>query len=128
MTVRNIARREFLRVGSLGVAGAAIPKWLAPLAALPMRASADHCIMLLLAGGPSQLDTWDMKPEAISEVRGPFRPISTNVDGIQISEIFPRMAKQADKFALVRSVHSRTKPLHNLGCQEIQTGRVFTGT
>ncbi len=126
MTVRNIARREFLRVGSFGVVAAAIPKWLAPLAALPMRASADHCIMLLLAGGPSQLDTWDMKPDAIYEVRGPFRPISTNVDGIQISEIFPRMARQADKFALVRSVCSGTKPLHNLGCQEIQTGRVFT--
>jgi hypothetical protein len=128
MTSGNISRREFLRAGSLGIAATAIPDWLGPLAALSTRASADHCIMLLLVGGPSQLDTWDMKPDAVSEVRGPFRPINTNVDGIQISEIFPRMAKQADKFALVRSVHSRTKPLHNLGCQEMQTGRVFTGS
>lgn len=83
--------------------------------------------MLLLAGGPSHLDTWDMKPGAISEIRGPFSPINTNVSGMQISEIFPRMAKHADKFALVRSVHSDTKPLHHLGCQEIQTGRVPSG-
>ena len=128
MTSRNISRREFLRYGSLGIAATAIPNWLGPLAASPTRASADHCIMLLLVGGPSQLDTWDMKPDAVAGVRGPFRPINTNVNGIQISEIFPRMAKHADKFALVRSVHSRTKPLHNLGCQEIQTGRVFTGS
>ncbi len=127
MTSREISRRDFLCASSLGVAAAATPKWLTPLAAPPMRESATNCIMLLLAGGPSQLDTWDMKPDTISEVRGPFRPISTNVDGIQISEIFPRMARQADKYALVRSVHSCTKPLHSLGCQEIQTGRAFTG-
>lgn len=83
--------------------------------------------MLLLAGGPSQLDTWDMKPDAVSEVRGPFRPIRTNADGLQVCEIFPRMAKQADKFALVRSVHSRSKPLHELARHEMETGRLCTG-
>ncbi len=126
MTSRDVSRRDFLRAASLGVAAAATPKWLGPLVVPPVREPADHCIMLLLGGGPSQLDTWDMKPEAVSEVRSCFRPIRTNVDGIQISEIFPRMAKQADKYVLVRSVHSCTKPLHSLGSQEIQTGRVFT--
>jgi hypothetical protein len=49
-----------------------------------------NCILLVLTGGPSHLDTWDMKPDAPSEIRGPFRPIRTNVPGIEISEIFPR--------------------------------------
>ena len=61
--------------------------------------------MLMLVGGPSQLDTWDMKPDAPAEIRGPYKAIPTNVPGIQISEIFPRMAKHADKYALLRSVY-----------------------
>jgi hypothetical protein len=63
------------------------------------------CIVLRLTGGPSQLDTWDMKPDAPSAVRGPFRPIRTNVVGIEISEIFPRLSKLADKYVIIRSVH-----------------------
>lgn len=63
------------------------------------------CIVLHLTGGASQLDTWDMKPDAPSEVRGPFRPIKTNVPGMEISEIFPRMARHADQYAIIRSVH-----------------------
>ena len=125
MALRDISRREFLRHSSLAVAATVTPVWL-PQFARPTNRSAKHCIMLLLAGAPSQLDTWDPKPDAISDVRGPLRPISTNVDGIQVSEIFPLLAKQADKYALVRSVHSHTSPLHAFGCQEIQTGRVFT--
>ncbi len=125
MISRKISRRAFLSTGSVAIAATATPNWLEALTS--RRRSANHCIMLLLVGGPSHLDTWDMKPDAISSVRGPFRPISSNVSGIQVSEIFPRMAKLADKFALVRSVHSRTRALHNLGCQEIQTGRVVRG-
>jgi hypothetical protein len=63
------------------------------------------CIVLRLTGGPSQLDTWDMKPDAPSGIRGPYRPIRTNVPGIEISEIFPRMARHADQYAIIRSVH-----------------------
>ena len=63
------------------------------------------CIVLRLTGGPSHLDTWDLKPNAPSEIRGPHRPIRTNVPGIEISEIFPRMARCADRYAIVRSVH-----------------------
>ena len=93
-----IARRHFL-------AGAA----LAPFA---FHASRKSCIFLHLTGGPSQIDTWDPKPEARSEVRGPFRAIRTNVPGIQISELFPRMAKCADRYTLVRSVYSNAAPDH----------------
>jgi hypothetical protein len=99
--VTELSRREFL-------SGAA----LLPFAS---RASAHNCILLVLAGGPSHLDTWDMKPNAPREIRGPFRPIRTNVPGIEISEIFPRMARHADKYALIRSVYSDSEPVHENG-------------
>jgi hypothetical protein len=86
-----------------------------------------NCIQLMLVGGPSQLDTWDMKPDAPSSIRGPFKPIKTNVSGIEISEIFPRMAKNADKFALLRSVYHTAAAVHDTGCQMMQTGRLFQG-
>jgi hypothetical protein len=99
--VTALSRREFL-------SGAA----LLPFAS---RARANNCILLVLTGGPSHLDTWDMKPDAPREIRGPFRPIRTNVPGIEISEIFPRMAKHADKYALIRSVYSESDPIHEDG-------------
>ena len=68
-----------------------------------------------------------MKPEAPAEIRGPFKPISTNADGIQISEIFPRMAQHADKFSLVRSCYHTAAAVHDTGHQMMQTGRLFTG-
>src|SRR5215469_15743560 len=111
-----IRRRDFLK------AGAALP-----LVGLPGRASSGRetsCILLMLVGGPSHLDTWDMKPDAPSNVRGPFRPIKTNVPGIEISEIFPRMARHADKYALIRSVHHEAAAVHDTGYQLMQTGRL----
>ncbi len=97
----------------------------APLLAAAPGARQANCILVVLVGGPSQLDTWDPKPEAPAEVRGPFRPIRTNVGGIEISEIFPRMARHADKYSLVRSVHSDAPPIHDIGHQVIQTGCEF---
>jgi hypothetical protein len=69
-----------------------------------------NCIFLMLVGGPSQLDTWDMKPDAPIEIRGPYKPIKTNVPGIEVSENFPRMAKHADKFSLIRSCTTQRPP------------------
>src|SRR6202022_4477698 len=86
-----------------------------------------NCIMLMLVGGPSQIDTWDPKPNAPAEVRGPFKPIATNVPGMQISEIFPKMARQADQFSLVRSVYHTATAVHDTGYQTMQTGRLFSG-
>lgn len=83
------------------------------------------CILLMLVGGPSQLDTFDMKPDAPAEIRGPYRPIKTNVPGVEISEIFPRTARQADKFAIIRSMHHAATPMHDAGHQLMQTGRLF---
>jgi hypothetical protein len=81
--------------------------------------------MLMLVGAPSQLDTWDMKPNAPMEIRGPFKPIKTNVPGIEVSENFPRMAKHADKFAIVRSMYHTAAAVHDTGHQMMQTGRLF---
>src|SRR5262249_58883319 len=79
---------------------------------------------LLLVGGPSHLDTWDLKPTAPASIRGPFRPMATNVPGVQISEHFPLMARLADHYALVRSVHHTAAPIHETGHQLMQTRRL----
>ena len=81
-------------------------------------------ILLLLLGGPSQLETWDPKPDAPAEVRGPFGSIATRCPGIQISEHLPRLALRMDRLAIVRSVHHDEAPIHETGCQLIQTGRL----
>ncbi len=99
-----LTRRDFLRSAAS-----------VPLAGAAPRTNRRSCILLVLTGGPSQLDTWDPKPDAPSEIRGPFRPIKTNVRGIEISEIFPRMARHADKYALIRSVYSDAAPMHEDG-------------
>ncbi len=91
------------------------------------RAAAKSCIFLHLVGGPSQLDTWDPKPEAPSAVRGPFREIRTNVPGIRISENFPRMARQADQYCLIRSCYHTAAAVHDTGHQLMQTGRLCEG-
>ena len=115
---RGWRRREFLQAGSLAALG------LGGEASAQIRSDV-NVIMLFLVGGPSQLDTWDMKPDAPSQVRGPFRPIKTNVPGIEISEIFPRMARQADKWSLLRTLHYDGPAVHDVGHQLMQTGRAF---
>jgi len=83
--------------------------------------------MLFLVGGPSQIDTFDPKPNAPAEIRGPFGPIKTNVVGTQVSEMFPRLAAHADKFSIVRSVYHTAAAVHDTGHQMMQTGRLFAG-
>jgi hypothetical protein len=84
-----------------------------------------NCIFLFLVGGPSQVDTFDPKPDAPAEVRGPYKPIKTNVKGMYVSEIFPETAKVADKFAIVRSMYHTAAGVHDTGHQMMQTGRLF---
>src|SRR6187455_1085795 len=91
----DVDRRRFLQAASIGAASLVLPS---RIPGMSTQSTARNCIMLVLVGGPSHLDTFDMKPDAPSDVRGPFRPIKTNVKGIEISEIFPRTAKHADKY------------------------------
>src|SRR5205823_13640126 len=76
-----------------------------------------NLILLMLVGGPSQLDTWDPKPDAPVDIRGPFRTIPTQVPGIRFTELFPRMAAIADKFSLIRSFHHTAPAIHDAGHQ-----------
>src|SRR6516165_5174471 len=124
----GLTRRDFLHAGSLGLLGLTLPDLFTLRALGAVNPDKDvNCILLMLVGAPSQLDTWDMKPDAPAEIRGPYKPIPTNVPGIQISEIFPRMAKQADKYALVRSVYHTAAAVHDTGHQMMQTGWLFQG-
>jgi hypothetical protein len=122
----GLSRRDFLHAGAIVPLGLTLPE-LNRAKAAGAKDTDVNCIMLFLVGGPSQLDTWDMKPKAPAEVRGPFESIKTNVNGIQISEIFPKMAKHADKFSLVRSVYHTATAVHDTGHQMMQTGRLFSG-
>src|SRR5436190_14877263 len=123
----QVSRRDFLHAGSLATVGLSLPAYLRAKEEQGVKDNDVNCIMLFLLGGPSQLDTWDMKPKAPAEVRGPFQPIKTNAPGIEISEIFPKMSRHADKFSLVRSVYHTATAVHDTGLQMMQTGRLFTG-
>jgi hypothetical protein len=83
--------------------------------------------MIFNLGAPSQIDTFDPKPDAPAEIRGPFRTIKTASPDIQLTEILPLHAKVADKFSLVRSVYHGAAAVHDTGHQMLQTGRLFTG-
>lgn len=104
-------RREFLRWGGgLTATGLVLPQSVAPTVQavdVAHKASAQSCILIYLLGGPPQLDMFDLKPQAPAEIRGPFKPISTNLPGVQICEHLPRLAKIADQLAIVRSVSHR---------------------
>lgn len=123
-TCDGLTRRDFLRVGAIGAGSVGLS--LADLHAGNIGKDI-NCILLFLVGGPSQLDTWDLKPNAPDTVRGPFRPIATGVPGIHIGEHFPLMAQQAQHYALVRSVHHEEAPIHETGQQLMQTGHLFRG-
>jgi hypothetical protein len=107
----GVNRREVLRLGGIGAMGIALPEVLRARAAdaakanqLPGFGRAKACLLIYLFGGPSQIDLWDLKPEAPEQFRGEFRPIETSVSGIQICEHLPRLSQQMDKLCLIRSM------------------------
>src|SRR5580765_4774263 len=128
-TCDGVTRRDFLQIGTLGALGLTLSKF-AALKALGAAAPGNDeksCIMIFNLGAPSQLDTFDMKPNAPSEIRGPFKPIRTNNPDLQISEVLPLHAKLADEFSLVRTCYHTAAAVHDTGQQMMQTGRLFTG-
>src|SRR5262247_122018 len=102
----GVSRRSFLRAGGLALGGLALSDFLRLKAAgaVAPESRGKSIIMICLGGGPSHVDMYDMKPEAPAEIRGEFRPIKSNVPGMEMSELLPRQAKIADKFAVVRTV------------------------
>jgi uncharacterized protein (DUF1501 family) len=122
-----LTRRQLLHVGGLGVLGLGLPDL---LAAAETSSSGDAgfgkakaCILLFMWGGPSQLETWDPKPDAPVEVRGEFRPIATRLPGVHIGEHFPRLARLADRYAILRSL-THDDPAHLSSVHHILTGRL----
>ncbi len=127
-TCDGMTRRDFLEVGSLSALGLSLLDWTASKARGGARGPNDRStIMIFNLGAPSQLDTWDMKPDAPAEIRGPFQPIATNVPGIHVSEILPRLAQHMDKISMVRSCYHTGAAVHDTGHQMLQTGRAFQG-
>jgi hypothetical protein len=116
-------RREFMKVCGLSLATASQSGWLSALAASAAGAERrpKSCIVLWMTGGPSHLDTFDLKPDARAEVRGEFRPISTSVPGIQISEHFPRVARLMQHTAILRGMSTQEAD-HQLASYHLHTG------
>src|SRR6516225_9787837 len=100
----GMSRRTWLRIGGLALGGLALPDILRAEAQAGRSNPAKGIIMVLLPGGPTHLDSFDLKPDAPAEIRGEFRPIATNVPGIDLCEHMPRLTTMADKRTLIRSL------------------------
>jgi len=122
-TCDGISRRDALRVGAFGATGLSLASYLrlADAGMVRDKAKTKSAIFINLPGGPTHMDTFDLKPDAPKEFRGEFNPIKTNVSGIEISEHLPNLAKCADKYAIIRGI-SHSLAAHPLGQQYINTG------
>src|SRR4051795_9501368 len=120
-------RREFLRLGLAGLAGLTWPGLLRQRAeaARPKTTEATALLVVWLHGGASHLETYDPKPDAPAEYRGPFKAIATRANGMRVSELLPRHAKVADRFTLLRSL-AHTGPCHDSGPQQLFTSYPIT--
>jgi hypothetical protein len=119
---QGVTRRALLQAGGAGLLGVGLPQVLAAEALAPVRSARARSILFLyIYGGPSQLETFDMKPEAPSGIRGPFRPIASRTPGLLISEHLPRLAALSDRFCVVRTMTHPQNDHH--ACHWIQTGR-----
>ncbi len=101
----RLTRRQLLQAGGIGMIGLGLPQLLH--ASAPERGAQRNgksCIFIVQYGGASHHDSWDLKPDAPDDIRGPYRPIPTNVPGIQIGELLPKLANMADRYCLIRSM------------------------
>lgn len=128
-SIEHLARRRFIQLGGTGSLGLSLAGLMNAQAATAVRTGVSPiraCILLFYYGGPSHLDTYDMKPDAPAEIRGSFQPISTSVPGLQICEHLPHMSRVMDKVAIVRSVHHKAS-LHDSASIHALTGRPLEG-
>src|SRR4051794_23798266 len=96
----RLSRRAFLKIGGLGVGGLTLPQLLKVEATAGIGSSRKSVILIYLVGGPPHQDMFDLKPHAPREIAGPWKPIATNVTGIQIGEAFPRLAQMMDQLVI----------------------------
>ena len=126
----GLNRRDFLHAGTIAPLGLTLADFFALPAAAPREAARGrdiNCIMIVLCGGPSHIDTWDPKPDAPAECTARFRTVATHVPGIRMTDIFPRFARHTDKFSLIRTLFHTATAVHDTGYQLMQTGRLFSG-
>ena len=124
----DISRREALRVGGLSALGIHLPDVLRAQARASERTGSEvNCVLLWLLGGPSHIDMYDLKPLAPSEIRGELNPISTNLPGLELGELMPNMAQCADKFSVIRSMHSYS-PTHGMGDHHLMSGNKWSSS
>ncbi|QDU93787.1 DUF1501 domain-containing protein [Lignipirellula cremea] len=126
-TCDGVTRRDFLQAGALGAVGLTLPQLMAAEAAAGSPGNDRNVILIFNLGAPSQMDTFDPKPDAPAEIRGPFKPIATKSPAISITEILPKHAALADHFSIVRSCFHTAPAVHDTGHQMLQTGRLFSG-
>src|SRR5438045_8469915 len=119
----GVSRRDFLRIGGLALGGLTLPQILRAESASGAGRSHKAVIMIFLPGGPAHQDIFDMKPDAPLEIRGEFKPINTNVAGIQICEHLPRLARMMDRMALIRSIVGATGGHDAIHCLTGRTNR-----
>lgn len=100
----ELSRRSFLQIGALGIGGLTLPQLLRAESNAGRSSSHKSVILIYLVGGPPHQDMFDLKPNAPQEFAGPWRPMATNVTGVQICEAFPRLARIMDKLVIVRSL------------------------
>lgn len=117
----GITRRDVIKVGALGAIGLSGFLRMADAGEVRAGARAKSAIFVFLGGGPSHMDSFDLKPEAPAEYRGEFKPIDTNVAGVRICEHLPKLARHADKYAIIRGI-SHTLAGHELGTEYLNTG------
>jgi hypothetical protein len=117
----GFTRREFMRVGAIGMGGLTVADL--PRGRAGAAKKAKNCIQLFMWGGPSQLETFDLKPRAPEGIRGQFRPIATSVPGIRICEHLPLLARMAERYAIVRSV-THTGVNHGTSAYHMLTGHI----
>lgn len=120
----GISRRNFLKIGALGAAGLTLPQLLQAEAAAGIKNSCKSVILVYLVGGPPHQDLFDLKPDAPAEIAGPWKPIKTNVNGIEICELLPRMSRMMEKFTIIRSLSDAQADHDAVQCY---TGRTRAG-
>ncbi|MBX3438149.1 MAG: DUF1501 domain-containing protein [Planctomycetaceae bacterium] len=119
----SVTRRDFLAVGGLSMVGLSVAEQAAVRRARE-RSGDRSCILILMSGGPSQLETFDPKPDAPREIRGPLKAIATSVPGVLFSECLPRLAERANRLTVLRTLHHDAAPTHEAGLQLLQAGRL----
>ena len=122
----GLSRRNFLRIGSLGLGGLSLADLLRAEAAAGKTERQKSIVMIYLPGGPTQHETFDPKPDAAREIRGSYRPISTKIPGVQYCELLPKLSAMADSFSVVRSLVGIALPVMSLRSNVVVAGKTMS--